>query len=163
MFSSIDKEGGSSKLKTQAIRSYDDMNSKFNLFDTFRSKNPYAQEYSWEVLNPKIIRERIDMIFISKSLEDHVCEAGLVPPHKTCSDHGIAYVRIKGNEIPSRGPGTWKFNNSLLNEKQFVLEMSRQIPLWILEAETDIPGNYGSQWGFIKHNSPYYPSVVQPY
>ena len=52
--------------------------------------------------------------------------------------------------MPSRGPGTWKFNNSLLNEQEFVYEMEKQIPEWIVEAEQDLPNNIGSQWSFLK-------------
>ena len=151
VFSRLDKEGGSKNLKCNAINAFDNLKNEFNLFDTFRSKNPFAREYSWETLNPNIIRERIDVIFASNSLQDYVTETGIIPSHKTCSDHGIPYVRIKGYGIPTKGPGVWKLNNTLLSEPSYVAEMKEKLPIWISEAENDLPGNVGSQWGFIKH------------
>ena len=151
VFSRMDKEGGSQHLKSKAINAFDDLKMKFKMFDTFRVKKPLKREYSWETFNPQIIRERIDVIFVSNSLQDYVTETGIIPPHKTCSDHGIPYVKIKGYGVPSRGPGVWKLNNALLNEKSYVAEMKEQLPLWITEAEQDLPENIGSQWGYLKH------------
>ena len=151
VFSRLDKIGGSQNLKCNAINAFEDLKSQYNLFDTFRLKNPFKREYSWETLNPQVIRERIDVIFISNALQDYITETGIIPPHKTCSDHGIPYVVIKGYGVPTKGPGLWKFNNSLLNEPCFVSEMNENLPKWINEAENDLPDNKGSQWGYIKH------------
>ena len=92
------------------------MKSRFNLVDTFRLKNPITQELSWKVLNPSVIKERIDVIFASNSLQDYITDAGIIPSYKTCSDHGIPFMNIKGHGVPSKGPGVWKFNNTLLLE-----------------------------------------------
>ena len=120
------------------------------MFDSYRIKNPEKREFTWEVLNPNIIRERLDIIFVSNSLQDYVSETGIIPPHKTCSDHGIPFMKIVGFGIPSRGPGIWKFNNNLLTDSGFVSELKENIPQWILEAETDLPNKIGGQWGFLK-------------
>ena len=151
VFTNLDKQGGNNIFKNQAINAFETLKDKFNIFDTFRLKNPYKREYSWETLNPQIIKERIDVIFVSNALQDFVTETGIIPAHKTCSDHGIPYVKISGFGIPSRGPGIWKFNNNLLKDLTFRTEMQTKIPIWTLEAETDLPDNAGAQWGFIKH------------
>ena len=88
---------------------------------------------------------------MSNSLQDFITETGIVPVHKTCSDHGIPFVKLKGLGIPSRGPGLWKFNNQLLNDQSFISEMKELLPNWVNEAEQDLPGDTGIQWGFIKH------------
>ena len=151
VFSKLDKEGGNSNLKQQAINAFETLKEKFKIIDSFRLKNPNKREYSWETLNPKIIRERIDLIFISSSLQDYITQSGIIPAHKTCSDHGIPFVHITGFGIPSRGPGLWKFNNQLLEDPSFTAELKQKIPIWTTEAETDLPDNTGGQWGFIKH------------
>ena len=151
VFSNLDKEGGNPQLKNHAINSFETMKQNFGIFDTFRQKNPTKREYSWETLNPQIIKERIDIIFVSNSLQDYVTETGIVPVHKTCSDHGIPYVKIQGFGIPSRGPGLWKFNNQLLVDQSFVSELNEQLPKWVSEGEKDLPNDNGSQWGYIKH------------
>ena len=149
--SSLDKQGGNLNFKHEAIHAFEKIKQRFSLFDSFRVKHPDKREYSWEVLNPTIIKERIDVIFISTSLQDYVTEAGIIPAHKTCSDHGISYVKIVGFGIPSRGPGLWKFSNQLLSDPSFLSEMKDKIPQWTNEAETDLIDNTGGQWGYIKH------------
>ena len=151
VFSNLDKQGGNLNLKYEAINAFDQIKQRFSMFDSYRVKNPAKQEYSWEVLNPTIIRERIDIIFISNSLQDFVTETGIIPVHKTCSDHGIPNVKIVGFDIPSRGPGLWKFNNQLLSDSSFISDMNDKIPEWTAEANKDLPDNMGGQWGFIKH------------
>ena len=138
-------------MKQEAIAAFDQLKQRFSLFDSYRVKNPDKREFTWEVLNPSIIRERLDIIFVSNSLKDYVTESGIIPPYKTCSDHGIPYLRIVGFGIPSRGPGIWKFNNQLLTDSGFVSEIKTKIPEWIQESENDLPDNIGGQWGFIKH------------
>jgi exonuclease III len=151
VFSNLDKEGGNQNFKNHAINAFETMKQNFNLFDTFRLKNPTKRLYTWETLNPSIIRERIDMIFVSNSLQDFITESGTVPVHLTCSDHGIPYVRIQGFGIPSRGPGLWKFNNQLLSDPLYVTELKEQLPKWTAESEEDLPNDSGTQWGYIKH------------
>ena len=127
------------------------INKAISRVNSYRIKNPNKQEFSWEVLNPTIIRERIDIILVSNAVQDYVTETGIIPVHKTCSDHGIPFVKIVGFGIPTRGPGVWKFNNQLLSDQAFVSEMNGKIPQWTTEAQTDLPDNVGSQWGYIKH------------
>ena len=149
-FSMKDKEGGSNKQKHRAINSFLGLQDRFNLQDIFRIKYPESRKYSWECINPTIIRERIDMIFTSQNLQDFVIESDIIPRYKTCSDHGIPFIHIKGFGIPTRGPGVWKFNNALLAENDFVFEMNKNLPIWIAEAKRDIKKSFGDQWGFIK-------------
>ena len=90
-------------------------------------------------------------IFFSNALQEFVTEPGIITAHKTCSDHGIPFIKIVGYGVPSRGPGLWKFNNQLLSDPGFVSEMNNKIPQWTVEAETDLTSNLGGQWGYIKH------------
>ena len=149
-FSYKDKHGGSTKLKQGAINSFLGLQERFDLQDIYRVKNPESRKYTWTVTNPQIIQERIDVMFTSKNLHEFIVESEIIPPFKTCSDHGIPYIKIKGFGIPSRGPGIWKFNNALLQEEDFVYEMRQHIPLWVKEAQEYLEGR-GDQWGFIKH------------
>ena len=146
VFSQLDKQGGNPHLKLEAINAFDQLKERFALFDSYRIKNPNKQEFSWEVLNPEIIRERLDIILMSNSLHDYVTETGIIPPPKTCSDHGIPYVKIRVFGIPSIGPGLWKLNNQLLTDSDYVSEMGVNIPKWLNEASTDLPNNIVGQW-----------------
>ena len=59
-------------------------NEKQPLFDSYRVKNPDKQEFSWEVLNLQIIRERIYIILVFNELHNYVTETGIIPVHETC-------------------------------------------------------------------------------
>ena len=151
VFSTLDKQGGNLNFKHEAIHAFEQIKRRFSLFDPYRVKNPNKREYSWEVLNPAVIRERIDVIFVSTALQDYVTETGIIPPHKTCSDHGIPFIKIVGFGVPSRGPGLWKFNNQLLSDPVFVSELNDKMPQWTTEADSDLPENLGGECGFLKH------------
>ena len=72
VFSNLDKEGGNKNLKVNAINAFKTMKQKFGIFDAFRVKNPFKRTYTWETLNPSIIKERIDVLFVSNSLQDFI-------------------------------------------------------------------------------------------
>ena len=77
MFNAIDKQGGNLEFKWEAINAFEQLKQRFSLTDIYRVKHPDKQEFTWEVLNPSIIREHIDVIFVSTSLTDFVSEAGM--------------------------------------------------------------------------------------
>ena len=67
-FSHLDKQGGNSGLKAEAIQAFQNLMQRFSLVDSFRIKYPDKQEFSWEVVNPLVIKERLDVILVSNSL-----------------------------------------------------------------------------------------------
>ena len=70
-FTAKDKEGGSNRQKQGAINSLLGLQDRFNLQDIFRVKHPELRKYSWECINPSIIKERIDIIYTSQNLQDY--------------------------------------------------------------------------------------------
>lgn len=61
---------------------------------------------------------RLDRFYISKLLVDDVLACDNLP--FGCSDHDAVMLKIKANTGITFGPGYWKFNNSLLQDKAFV-------------------------------------------
>ena len=94
VFNSLDKEGGNQNFKVEAINAFERLKQKFSLIDTFRGKNPYTKDFTWD--EPKNNQGTNDMFFISSTLQDFVMETGIIPSHKTCSDHGIPFVKLSG-------------------------------------------------------------------
>ena len=58
--------------KNHAIHAFETMKQHLELFDSFRNINPLKRVYTWETLNPSIIKERIDILYVSNSLQDFV-------------------------------------------------------------------------------------------
>ena len=94
---SIDKKGGNPNLKQHAIHEIKNLKNRFNLVDIVRIKHQQEQIFTWEMLKPTLIQERIDYFFISNSLQDHIAKCSIVP--KTYSDHALPFIHIKGNFV----------------------------------------------------------------
>ena len=62
---------------------------------------------------------RLDNFLISKQLKDHTKEYKILP--NIYSDHSAVALSVSFNEseLP-RGPGFWKFDNSLLSDTKYV-------------------------------------------
>ena len=90
------------------------MMKEFDLVDVYRDKNPKNKSYTYESKALKLC-SRIDFFLLPqhqiswvKQIETVVSNA---PDHKA--------VKLKLNSPNKRGPGLWKFNNSLLDNKSY--------------------------------------------
>ena len=75
------------------------------------------------------IQCRLDYFFISKQQKDHVKDCKILPT--IYSDHSAVALSMSFNEseLP-RGPGFWKFNNSLLSDTNYVELLTFKIPMF---------------------------------
>ena len=94
-----------------------DLLDEFVLEDAWRIQHYKERKFTWRRLNP-LQQSRIDMIFISSDiLNNNVVktkiDAGVL------SDHNFVTLKFCLSTDP-RGPGLWRFNNSLLNDSDFV-------------------------------------------
>ena len=69
-----------------------------------------------------MLQRRHDYLFISNELQDNVLSIDILPSVNT--DHSAVYLRLGALDEINRGPSSWKFNNSLINDTTFVDEMS---------------------------------------
>ena len=69
-----------------------------------------------------MLQRRHDYLFISNELHDNVLSIDILPSVNT--DHSAVYLRLGALDEINRGPSSWKFNNSLINDTTFVDEMS---------------------------------------
>ena len=71
------------------------------------------------------MKSRIDFLLVAKILTKCVKRSDIHP--SITPDHcGAVYIVLSIPEINSRGPGSWKFNNSLLADDEY-LEMVREL------------------------------------
>jgi len=63
------------------------------------------------------IGSRLDKFFVSSNLTRFVTQRELLP--QSVSDHDFVDLHINTDNFMLRGPGTWKFNNSLLSDSAF--------------------------------------------
>ena len=121
--SASDKFGGKDiKFKKSVIHSIDELRRNYDLVDPWREQHPHDTQFTWRNSSGKI-KCRLDFWLISKHLLCRVAHTDISAYHD--SDHSPVTISIKPEDKQEkRGPGYWKFNNSLLENEDFVIKMS---------------------------------------
>ena len=93
---------------------------------------------------------------ISDSLQDSVSSIGISP--SVTSDHSTIVLKISPVKEHIEGAFYWKFNSSLLNDKDFVSQMKIKIPEFYEEAtELSSPN---ARWDYVKYQIREFPLKI---
>ena len=93
-----------------------------NLVDVWRDSHDKDRVFSWvKNVACHAAWSRIDFFLVSKGLATRTTRADIHP--SLCSDHSVVTIELALNEN-TRGPGIWKLNNNLLQNKKYVSEVS---------------------------------------
>ena len=93
-----------------------DFRSSFNLVDIFCKLYPRSRDVSW-FNSDRSIGIRLDKFFVSSIFVNSVQSTSFSP---CCfSDHDYVNLCLTFDDNAVRGPGLWKFNNSLLSDNTF--------------------------------------------
>ena len=120
----LDVDGGNPKLKVNSLTQLEIILEENDLCDIFRVQNPYLRHFSWRQRTP-FKQRRLNYIFVSNSLQESVTQIEIIP--SALSDHSAVIMKLRPLVGDKRGSGYWKFNNPLINDKQFVSKMSSKI------------------------------------
>jgi exonuclease III len=96
---------------------------EMDLLDPWRTTYPLQKKYTWRRTKP-VKQARLDFFLISKELISSTSETHIIPGYRT--DHSGITITLYLN-IPKRGKGYWKFNNSLLSEPTYVKKVKDKI------------------------------------
>ena len=151
VISALDKRGGKPVdiRKASTIELNPELNALIkthNLLDTWRYKNPRSFGPTWA--NPSMkIQCRLDHLFVSSQPSIRIYESKIIP--NIYSDHSAVVLSTSFSEHePPRGPGFWKFNNSLLSDTKYVELLNFLIPEFAKKHhETEDKGLF---WEMIK-------------
>ena len=94
-----------------------------SLVDIYRYSYPECRRYTWRRKNP-IKQARLDYFIISHTLLDAVSCVDIKTGYRT--DHSLITLSVCFSNF-SRGPGSWKFNTSLLRDKEYLTLVKRWI------------------------------------
>ena len=123
-----DKYGGKPvTVKQPVISQIENLAKSFNLVDTWRKKYPNRQEFTWRNTNLKVSC-RLDYFFASSSLVNeftkcNISETTISPDHSM-----ISLSLLSAQSAQKRGPSFWKFNNSLLQDENFIESLEQKLP-----------------------------------
>ena len=125
--SALDKKGGRPiDSKRASVNELQTLIKTQNLIDCWRFKNPGLVGFTWA--NPSMkIQCRLDYFLVSEQLKQCVEDCKIIP--NIHSDHSALALSVlfDESELP-RGPGFWKFNNSLLSDTNYVQLLTFQFP-----------------------------------
>ena len=91
------------------------MMDSFGLVDVWREQHMQEKKYTW--FGPYNKRSRLDYFLISSDLQYNLVNTDMDFAYK--SDHSPVNIEMKFIH-QERGKSTWKFNNSLLNDVEYV-------------------------------------------
>jgi len=132
----LDKRGGRPRTHEKSRRLMRDWCTSMDLMDIWRIKNPDIFDYTWRSRFPPYVYCRLDFYIISSSLCNFVDNC--VIKTSFMSDHRLVTLEILDKEL-SRGPGFWKFNNSLLADKEYTNLIIKTIQDTILDNPDTVP------------------------
>ena len=132
---------------TKNVNSFNLFKTNLNLTDTWRFQFPKTRDFSWiricknkdnldqdhNNLFSSITARRLDYIFCNSFSKQFLSKTEM--SHFTSSDHKavIAFFNFDSLNFP-RGPGYWKFNESLLEDQAFVDQMT----FFITKTKTEL-------------------------
>ena len=122
-----------------------------DLQDSFRSLHPELKRYSWRKKNPTK-QARLDFFLTSYSLSSFVYSIKFENSYR--SDHSPVVLLCILTEL-KKGRGIWKFNNSLLTDKdyiQLINELIISIKKFLLMGIRGITISYASYKNSSKGN-----------
>ena len=121
-----DKKGGNpSNIKHMVVKEIKKLCNFYDVNDIWCSLNPSAEEFTWRNKSFKI-QCRLNFFLISKKLSDSTNKCKIVYAPKT--DHSAILIHIKSDELKhDKGPGFWKFNQSLLKDEIYVTNLRAEI------------------------------------
>ena len=122
----IDKHGGLPWKGTTYRNSIIDLMEELDLLDIYRELfHANTRTFTYETKNLKI-KSRIDFFLVSRTVSVNVKRVEI--RCSVASDHKSIFLGIELKSGLKRGPGTWKFNNTLLDDKNYV-DLILYVPL----------------------------------
>lgn len=88
-----------------------------DLVEIQRERHPKVNKFSYssKALN---LKSRIDFFLLAKELKKCVSKVDIQT--SIAPDHSLIYLSLNLPEETPRGPGFWKFNNTLLEDNEYI-------------------------------------------
>ena len=141
----LDKKGGLDKIKQNVVDRIMNIADTFDLVDIWRYNNPNTCKFTWRQPNP-LVQCRLDYFLISNSLIENIDNADIFPGLRT--DHSAISLDVDIQKDPPRGPGLWKFNNSYLDEDDYINMMNDNLTGWLCDNSIS---DVRIKWEWIKY------------
>ena len=113
----IDKWGGLPWKETTYRNSIIDLMEELDLLDIYRQFHADTKSFTYETKNSKL-KSRIDFFLVSRPISYNVKRTEV--RSSIAPDHKAIFLGMELQSELKRGPGTWKFNNTLLEDQDYI-------------------------------------------
>ena len=131
----FDKKGGIMIPRRSVVASIGCIQSELDLVDTWRLKNPSTKSYTWSRKSPNIFCP-LDYWLISNNLHDLLKSVDIIPAIKT--DHAAITLDFQNSANEIKGPGIWKKNCALLEDNDYINDVTSKTPIWLAQGREDL-------------------------
>ena len=143
----LDKKGLAKESNDKYTEDLVELMETNNLLDIWRILNPDSKRYTWRGMTRSgQAHSRLDYFLISSNMIYDLSKASISPSIR--SDHSIISISFKLIDSVERGRGFWKFNGSLLKDKQYV-DMINQVIIDTTASYQNL-ANKSLLWDMIK-------------
>jgi hypothetical protein len=120
----MDKKGITENNHTKCRNNLINWMEDHDLSDIWRTRNLETRMYTWRSNTKPPIFCRLDFFIVSPSIINNCQRCKIGPGIR--SDHSYVDLEVSFTS-PTRGRGFWKFDNSLLEDKNFIKELTSKI------------------------------------
>ena len=119
-----DKKNGNINAHKNGSKRINEIINENDLIDIWRLKHPDSYKYTWHSnTNPPIFC-RLDYFFISSNIVNNISDCNISYGYKT--DHSLVSMTLETSQT-RRGPGSFKINNSILHEEEYIQRIRNAI------------------------------------
>ena len=141
-----DKLGGAAVgRENNVISEINKLCDLLKLQDVWRYQHPDQAQFTWRDKAFKV-QCRLDYWLVYKQLLHIVTNTEM--KSFTLTDHSAITLTLQSKGYAQRGPGFWKFNNSLLDDHDFVDQLNNMIPAY--KNKYNYLTDEGLYWDMIK-------------
>ena len=126
-----DKFGGDDAFGDKGVIELHSFTNSNSLINIYHAKFPHTPLYTW-VNGPCTIGCWLDRFYVPLSWKNLV--SNVTAKSFVYSDHSLIRITCTVRHSRSRGPGTWKFNTSLLKSDEFCEETNTFWKHWLLRC-----------------------------
>ena len=113
----IDKWGGLPGKETTYRNSIIDPMEELDLLDIYRQFHADNKSFTYETKNSKL-KSRIDFFLVSRPISYNVKRTEV--RSSIAPDHKAIFLGMELQSELKKGPWTWKFNNTLLEDQDYI-------------------------------------------
>ena len=143
--------GDKPTLKNKFIAKFIEFKERYDLCDIWKINNPKLKRYTFRQKHVSgLIQRRLDYFYISDSKPVSVKSTYVLASLLT--DHSPISFSYCKNEERNRGRGFWKFNNSLIENEEYVQQMKKYISDTLNELFNENILDDQIKWEYFKYN-----------